>query len=150
MSTRELFEYDSSLDFALIAGIDEAGRGPLAGPVVCASCIMPLDDMIDGINDSKKIGEKKREPFMKAFADVYAKFAVFSEENAGKICAAAEDLYLTLEECDALSYCDERAEIAAAIYREARLEGGERKFDEIVKMFEANKYVTETILNFMM
>lgn len=61
MSTRELFEYDSSLDFALIAGIDEAGRGPLAGPVVCASCIMPLDDMIDGINDSKKIGEKKRE-----------------------------------------------------------------------------------------
>ena len=58
MSTRELFEYDSSLDFALIAGIDEAGRGPLAGPVVCASCIMPLDDMIDGINDSKKIGEK--------------------------------------------------------------------------------------------
>lgn len=61
MSTRELFEYDSSLDFALIAGIDEAGRGPLAGPVVCASCIMSLDDMIDGINDSKKIGEKKRE-----------------------------------------------------------------------------------------
>ena len=102
------------------------------------------------VTHALEIGEKKREPFMKAFADVYAKFAVFSEENAGKICAAAEDLYLTLEECDALSYCDERAEIAAAIYREARLEGGERKFDEIVKMFEANKYVTETILNFMM
>lgn len=44
----------------IIAGIDEAGRGPLAGPVVVASVIMPLDDIIDGINDSKKLSEKKR------------------------------------------------------------------------------------------
>ncbi|MBQ9715701.1 MAG: ribonuclease HII [Clostridia bacterium] len=44
----------------LIAGIDEAGRGPLAGPVVVASVIMPLDKVIDGINDSKKLSEKKR------------------------------------------------------------------------------------------
>lgn len=44
----------------LIAGIDEAGRGPLAGPVVVASVIMPLDNIIDGINDSKKLSEKKR------------------------------------------------------------------------------------------
>ncbi len=45
----------------LIAGIDEAGRGPLAGPVVVACCIMPKNSMIEGINDSKKIAEKKRE-----------------------------------------------------------------------------------------
>ncbi len=45
----------------LIAGIDEAGRGPLAGPVVVACCIMPENSMIEGINDSKKISEKKRE-----------------------------------------------------------------------------------------
>jgi len=44
-----------------IAGIDEAGRGPLAGPVVVASCIMPEDSMIEGVNDSKKVSEKKRE-----------------------------------------------------------------------------------------
>ncbi len=44
-----------------ICGIDEAGRGPLAGPVVVASCIMPNGSMIDGVNDSKKISEKKRE-----------------------------------------------------------------------------------------
>ena len=44
-----------------IAGIDEAGRGPLAGPVVVACCIMPRDSMIEGVNDSKKIAEKKRE-----------------------------------------------------------------------------------------
>ena len=44
-----------------ICGIDEAGRGPLAGPVVVASVIMPKDSMIEGINDSKKISESKRE-----------------------------------------------------------------------------------------
>ena len=47
--------------FKTICGIDEAGRGPLAGPVVVASVIMPEDSMIEGINDSKKISEKKRE-----------------------------------------------------------------------------------------
>ena len=47
--------------FEYICGIDEAGRGPLAGPVVVASVIMPADSMIEGVNDSKKISEKKRE-----------------------------------------------------------------------------------------
>lgn len=45
----------------MIAGADEVGRGPLAGPVVCAAVIMPLDDIIDGVDDSKKLSEKKRE-----------------------------------------------------------------------------------------
>lgn len=44
-----------------ICGIDEAGRGPLAGPVVVASVIMPEGSMIEGVNDSKKVSEKKRE-----------------------------------------------------------------------------------------
>lgn len=44
-----------------IAGVDEAGRGPLAGPVVAAAVIFPQDINIPGINDSKKIPEKKRE-----------------------------------------------------------------------------------------
>lgn len=47
--------------FKLIAGMDEAGRGPLAGPVSCAAVIMPFDDIIEGVNDSKKLTEKKRE-----------------------------------------------------------------------------------------
>ena len=47
--------------FKNICGIDEAGRGPLAGPVVVASVIMPKDSMIEGVNDSKKVSEKKRE-----------------------------------------------------------------------------------------
>lgn len=45
----------------LIAGVDEVGRGPLAGPVVTAAVIMPQDDLIEGIDDSKKISKKKRE-----------------------------------------------------------------------------------------
>lgn len=44
-----------------IAGIDEAGRGPLAGPVYAAAVILPDDVIIEGINDSKKLSEKKRE-----------------------------------------------------------------------------------------
>lgn len=47
--------------FQHICGIDEAGRGPLAGPVVVAGVIMPKDSMIEGINDSKKVTEKRRE-----------------------------------------------------------------------------------------
>ena len=44
-----------------IAGIDEAGRGPLAGPVVVACVVLPENSMIEGVNDSKKISEAKRE-----------------------------------------------------------------------------------------
>jgi ribonuclease HII len=44
-----------------VCGIDEAGRGPLAGPVVVASVVMPADSMIEGVNDSKKVTESKRE-----------------------------------------------------------------------------------------
>ena len=44
----------------IIAGIDEAGRGPLAGPVVAASVILPENCRVEGLNDSKKLSEKKR------------------------------------------------------------------------------------------
>ncbi len=47
--------------YKVICGIDEAGRGPLAGPVYAAAVILPLGLEIDGLNDSKKISEKKRE-----------------------------------------------------------------------------------------
>lgn len=47
--------------YSLIAGMDEVGRGPLAGPVCTACIIMPLDDIIEGVDDSKKLSEKKRE-----------------------------------------------------------------------------------------
>lgn len=55
----EIYNKNSNIEY--ICGIDEAGRGPLAGPVVVASVIMPRDSMIEGVNDSKKVSEKKRE-----------------------------------------------------------------------------------------
>ena len=63
IDTKPLFEYDLKLKtkYNLIAGIDEVGRGPLAGPVVTACVIMPYDEMIDGVFDSKRVSAKKRE-----------------------------------------------------------------------------------------
>jgi ribonuclease HII len=49
--------------FFLVAGVDEAGRGPLAGPVLAAAVILPRDFALDGLNDSKKLTAKKREHF---------------------------------------------------------------------------------------
>lgn len=47
--------------YSIICGVDEAGRGPLAGPVFAAAVILKMEDNIQGLNDSKKISEKKRE-----------------------------------------------------------------------------------------
>ncbi len=47
--------------FKYVCGVDEVGRGPLAGPVVCAAVIMPIDNVIEGVDDSKKLTAKKRE-----------------------------------------------------------------------------------------
>ena len=55
-----IFEEESK-DYPYICGIDEVGRGPLAGPVVAGAVILPKDDMILYLNDSKKLSEKKRE-----------------------------------------------------------------------------------------
>lgn len=60
----KLKEYELSIysdEIKYVCGIDEAGRGPLAGPVVVACAIMPKDSFIEGVNDSKKVSEKKRE-----------------------------------------------------------------------------------------
>ncbi len=60
--------------FTAVCGIDEAGRGPLAGPVVAAAVILPEDIQLPGVNDSKKITEKKREilfDFVKEHALAY-------------------------------------------------------------------------------
>lgn len=56
----EIEERLYSEGYELIAGTDEVGRGPLAGPVVAACCIMPKDCYIEGVTDSKKISEKNR------------------------------------------------------------------------------------------
>ena len=59
----DLYAYERSLagDAAVFCGVDEAGRGPLAGPVCAAAVILPPELRIQGLNDSKKLTEKKRE-----------------------------------------------------------------------------------------
>lgn len=61
-----LYEYELDLikqGYQLIGGIDEVGRGPLVGPVVAACVVLPLNYKLPGLNDSKKLSEKKRELF---------------------------------------------------------------------------------------
>ena len=70
MLRKEQVIWDSGLSF--IAGIDEVGRGPLAGPVVAAAVILPMDFEIVGINDSKQLSSEKREELF----DVIQKHAI--------------------------------------------------------------------------
>lgn len=74
--------------FATVCGVDEAGRGPLCGPVVAAACILPDGLVIDGLNDSKKLTPKKRELLYD-----------FICQNAIAYCIAEA----TVEEIDALN-----------------------------------------------
>lgn len=63
-----LYKYEEELQdegINLIAGVDEAGRGPIAGPVVIAACILPTTVRIPGLNDSKQLSKKKREALYK-------------------------------------------------------------------------------------
>ena len=64
MSDREMWQIEDRCmgsGYQMICGVDEAGRGPLAGPVFAAACILPTGLIIEGLNDSKKISEKKRD-----------------------------------------------------------------------------------------
>ena len=66
MEKVDLYQYEKELwknGINLIAGMDEVGRGPLIGPVVTACVILPKDFVLDGLTDSKKLSEKKREEF---------------------------------------------------------------------------------------
>ena len=60
MSEINFWEIESELPYDLICGVDEAGRGPLAGPVCAAAVILPKGLVIPGLNDSKKLSDKRR------------------------------------------------------------------------------------------
>lgn len=69
--------------YKIVCGVDEAGRGPLCGPVVAGAVILKEDEFIEGINDSKKISEKKREKIfeeIKEKAIAYGVGIVYQEE----------------------------------------------------------------------
>lgn len=64
--------------YAVIAGVDEAGRGPLAGPVYAAAVILPMECDIPGLNDSKKLSEKKREALFEVICQQAVAYAICS------------------------------------------------------------------------
>ena len=67
--------------FLCICGVDEAGRGPLAGPVVAAAVVLPFGIDIPEINDSKKLTEKKREKLYKEIIDIAETYAIGSADE---------------------------------------------------------------------
>lgn len=71
----------------VIAGCDEAGRGPVAGPLVVASCVLPNDFFDERINDSKKISEKKRDELYNVIIEnaVAYKIVIFNEREVDKL-----------------------------------------------------------------
>lgn len=62
--------------YRLICGVDEAGRGPLAGPVCAAAVILPMDIVIDGLNDSKKLSDRKRRELFPIICDAAVAYGI--------------------------------------------------------------------------
>ena len=72
--------YSSGCNY--VAGVDEVGRGPLAGPVVCCAVIMPKDEIIEGVTDSKKLTEKKREILAEQIKKTALSYCIYQIEAA--------------------------------------------------------------------
>lgn len=70
--------------FKLIAGVDEAGRGPLAGPVVAAAVVLPAEYTLDGLNDSKQVSEENRKRLAEEIKKIALAYAV-SEASVKEI-----------------------------------------------------------------
>lgn len=73
------FDYEQAArerGFMAVCGVDEAGRGPLAGPVVAAAVILPENCTLQGLNDSKKLSEKKREALYDAICQAASSYAI--------------------------------------------------------------------------
>ena len=101
------YQYERKLHSAgyhLIGGVDEVGRGPLVGPVVAACCILPDNFQLDGLTDSKKLSEKKREYFFEEIKKQAISYGIgiISEERIDEINiyeATKEAMTLAIENC---------------------------------------------------
>ena len=129
-----------------ICGIDEAGRGPLAGPVVVAAVIMPKDSFIEGVNDSKKVSEKKREALYEQITNEAIAWGVGIKElkvKPDRIIVDALDKidtlgipYTPIIKGDAKCYSIAVASIIAKVTRDRIM----RQWDEIYPMYGFEKH----------
>lgn len=122
-----------SKGYNLVGGADEVGRGPLAGPVVCACVILPKDCKIEGIDDSKKLSEKKREELYDKIINEAVSYSikyVYEDEidkinilNATKKCMSEAINSLSVKPdvvlVDALTGLDVACETKAIIHGDA-------------------------------
>lgn len=79
-----MMEYENNLysqGYNIIAGIDEAGRGPLAGPVVACAVILKKDERVEGVNDSKKLSPKKRDKLFDEIIDKCVAYGIGIIDN---------------------------------------------------------------------
>lgn len=109
--------------YKIICGVDEAGRGPLCGPVVAAACILPDGLFIEGLNDSKKLTEKKREKLfdiIKESALTYC-IAEASVEEIDELNILEADLLAMRRAIDGLSIKPDMALIDGNIARDFQL-----------------------------
>ena len=109
--------------FSVICGVDEAGRGPLCGPVVAAACILPDGLYIEGLNDSKKLTEKKREKLfdiIKESAIAYC-IAEASVEEINELNILEADLLAMRRAIDGLSVHPDLALIDGNIARDFQI-----------------------------
>ena len=105
-----LLKYEKELyknHITLIAGVDEAGRGPLVGPVVAAAVILPKNYRLEGLNDSKQLSEKKREYFFQVLQKeaISIGVGIVSAQEIDQINileASRKAMYLALEDLSVL------------------------------------------------
>lgn len=85
INTKQIYDFDKRMmdeNIKTIAGMDEVGRGPLAGPVVTCCVIMPYDEMIDGVFDSKKLTAKKRDQLFDIIKEKAISYTITLENNS--------------------------------------------------------------------
>lgn len=107
-----LYEYEENLyknGINFIAGVDEVGRGPLNGPVVSACVVLPKDFVLEGLNDSKKLTEKKRDTYFDIIMDkaIGVGIGMVSPEEIDEINiyeASKKAMMIAIKDCN--SKCD--------------------------------------------
>ena len=109
--------------FSVICGVDEAGRGPLCGPVVAAACILPDGLYIEGLNDSKKLTEKKREKLFDVIKESAIAFCIAeaSVEEINELNILEADLLAMRRAIDGLSVKPNLALIDGNIARDFQI-----------------------------
>ena len=109
--------------FSGICGVDEAGRGPLGGPVVAAACILPDGLYIEGLNDSKKLTEKKREKLFDVIKESAIAFCIAeaSVEEINELNILEADLLAMRRAIDGLSVKPNLALIDGNIARDFQI-----------------------------